>query len=102
VQAGRGGGLPLRRAAVHALPPCILCRRVAAEPIAVILAVRDGADSPLDRAAIPDLVTPALDPGVPVTSVRYNGTIHDFVILNALRDTYAATPRGGEFLRATR
>jgi acetyl esterase len=41
--------------------------------------------------------------GVPVTSVRYNGTIHDFVMLNALRDTYAAkaaTAQGGEFLRA--
>jgi acetyl esterase len=42
--------------------------------------------------------------GVPVTSVRYNGTIHDFVMLNALRDTHAAkaaTVQGGEFLRAT-
>lgn len=40
--------------------------------------------------------------GVPVTSVRYNGTIHDFVMLNALRDTHAAkaaTAQGGEFLR---
>ena len=42
--------------------------------------------------------------GVKVTSVRYNGTIHDFVMLNALRDSYAAkaaTAQGGEFLRAT-
>ena len=41
--------------------------------------------------------------GVPVTSVRYNGTIHDFVMLNALRDSNtakAATAQGGEFLRA--
>jgi acetyl esterase len=40
--------------------------------------------------------------GVPVTSTRYNGTIHDFVMLNALRDTdaaKAATAQGGEFLR---
>jgi acetyl esterase len=40
--------------------------------------------------------------GVPVTSVRYNGTIHDFVMLHALRDTHAAraaTAQGGEFLR---
>lgn len=39
--------------------------------------------------------------GVPVTSVRHNGTIHDFVMLNALRDTHAArgaTAQGGEFL----
>ena len=41
--------------------------------------------------------------GVPVTAVRYNGTIHDFVMLNALRDSNtakAATAQGGEFLRA--
>jgi len=41
---------------------------------------------------------------VSVTSMRYNGTIHDFVMLNALRDTQAAraaTVQGGEFLRAT-
>jgi acetyl esterase len=30
------------------------------------------------------------DAGVRVTSVRYNGTIHDFVMLNALADTPAA------------
>jgi acetyl esterase len=38
-----------------------------------------------------------------VTSTRFNGTIHDFVMLNALRDTQAAiaaTAQGGEFLRA--
>ncbi|MFI7356406.1 alpha/beta hydrolase [Streptomyces avidinii] len=28
--------------------------------------------------------------GVPVTSARYQGIIHDFVMLNALRDTHAA------------
>jgi acetyl esterase len=41
--------------------------------------------------------------GVPVTAERYEGIIHDFVMLNALRDTQAAkaaTAQGGEFLRA--
>jgi acetyl esterase len=28
--------------------------------------------------------------GVPVTAVRYQGIIHDFVMLNALRKTHAA------------
>lgn len=28
--------------------------------------------------------------GVPVTAVRYQGVIHDFVMLNALRGTQAA------------
>ena len=39
--------------------------------------------------------------GVPVTAVRYQGIIHDFVMLNALRDTQAAkaaTAQGGQFL----
>jgi catechol 2,3-dioxygenase-like lactoylglutathione lyase family enzyme len=30
------------------------------------------------------------DAGVPVTAVRYQGMIHDFVMLNALRETHAA------------
>jgi len=41
--------------------------------------------------------------GVPVTAVRYGGIIHDFVMVNALRETHAAraaTAQGGEFLRA--
>jgi acetyl esterase len=41
--------------------------------------------------------------GVPVTAVRYQGVIHDFVMVNSLRDTHAAlaaTAQGGEFLRA--
>ncbi|MGV9387302.1 alpha/beta hydrolase [Nonomuraea sp. NPDC003707] len=40
--------------------------------------------------------------GVPTTAVRYQGIIHDFVMVNAMRDTYAAkaaTQQGGEFLR---
>jgi acetyl esterase len=39
--------------------------------------------------------------GVPTTAVRYAGIIHDFVMLDALRDTHAAraaTRQGGEFL----
>jgi acetyl esterase len=39
--------------------------------------------------------------GVPTTAVRYQGIIHDFVMLNAMRDTHAAraaTRQGGEFL----
>ena len=31
-----------------------------------------------------------MEAGVPVTAVRYHGTIHDFVMLNALSDTPAA------------
>ncbi|MEV4577817.1 alpha/beta hydrolase [Nonomuraea jabiensis] len=40
--------------------------------------------------------------GVPTTAVRYQGIIHDFVMVNAMRDTHAAkaaTRQGGEFLR---
>jgi acetyl esterase len=40
--------------------------------------------------------------GVPVTAVRFQGIIHDFVMVNALRETHAAraaTAMGGDFLR---
>ena len=40
--------------------------------------------------------------GVAVTAVRYQGIIHDFVMVNSLRDTHAAraaTAQGGEFFR---
>jgi acetyl esterase len=39
--------------------------------------------------------------GVDVTAVRYGGIIHDFVMVNSLRDTHAAkaaTAQGGQFL----
>jgi acetyl esterase len=41
--------------------------------------------------------------GVPVTTVRYNGTIHDFMLLNSLsetRATRAAIDQAVAFLRA--
>jgi acetyl esterase len=41
--------------------------------------------------------------GVPVTTVRYDGTIHDFMLLNALSDTRAARAAVGQataYLRA--
>ena len=41
--------------------------------------------------------------GVPVTAVRYQGIIHDFVMVNSMRDTNAAraaTAQGAEFMRA--
>lgn len=40
------------------------------------------------------------DAGVRVTSVRYNGTIHDFVLLNALADTPAARGAIGQAVSA--
>ncbi|MDQ1364323.1 MAG: acetyl esterase, partial [Acidimicrobiaceae bacterium] len=39
--------------------------------------------------------------GVEVTAVRYAGIVHDFVMVNALRDSHAAkaaTAQGGQFL----
>jgi acetyl esterase len=38
-----------------------------------------------------------------VTAVRFQGIIHDFVMVNSLRDTYAAkaaTAMGADFLHA--
>ena len=41
--------------------------------------------------------------GVPVTTVRYDGTVHDFMLLNSLSDTHAtraAIAQATAFLRA--
>jgi acetyl esterase/lipase len=41
--------------------------------------------------------------GVPVTTVRYDGTVHDFMLLNSLSATHAtraAIAQGTAFLRA--
>ncbi|UBU18267.1 alpha/beta hydrolase [Nonomuraea gerenzanensis] len=40
--------------------------------------------------------------GVPVTAVRYQGIIHDFVMLNALRGTHAAEAAIGQAVAALR
>ncbi|MFE7657213.1 alpha/beta hydrolase fold domain-containing protein, partial [Streptomyces bottropensis] len=40
--------------------------------------------------------------GVPVTAVRYQGIIHDFVMLNALRGTHAAEAAIGQAITALR
>jgi len=40
--------------------------------------------------------------GVPVTTVRYDGVVHDFMLLNSMRDTYgtrAAIAQATAFLR---
>ncbi|MDX2514064.1 esterase, partial [Streptomyces stelliscabiei] len=40
--------------------------------------------------------------GVPVTAVRYQGVIHDFVMLNALRGTHAAEAAIGQAIATLR
>jgi acetyl esterase len=40
------------------------------------------------------------DAGVRVTSIRYNGTVHDFVFLNALADTPAAASAVAQAVQA--
>ena len=40
--------------------------------------------------------------GVPTTSIRYNGILHDFVMLNPLRDTAAATAAIGQAIASLR
>ena len=40
--------------------------------------------------------------GVPVTAVRYQGIIHDFVMLNALRETHAAEAAIGQAISTLR
>ena len=40
--------------------------------------------------------------GVPTTSVRYNGILHDFMMLDAVRDTRAATAATEQAVRTLR
>ncbi len=40
--------------------------------------------------------------GVPTTSIRYNATLHDFMMLNLLRGTHAATAAVEQAVRALR
>lgn len=43
-----------------------------------------------------------LQAGVPTTSIRYNATLHDFMMLNLLRGTHAATAAVEQAVRALR
>ncbi|WP_435232262.1 alpha/beta hydrolase [Streptomyces althioticus] len=43
-----------------------------------------------------------LQAGVPTTSIRYNATLHDFMMLNPLRGTHAATAAVGQAVRTLR
>jgi acetyl esterase len=75
-----------RRAEPHAAPLRASLDQLAQLPEALVIvaendAARDDGENYARRLS---------DAGVRVTSVRYNGTIHDFVVLNALADTPAA------------
>ncbi|CAL9370708.1 hypothetical protein SUDANB1_00858 [Streptomyces sp. enrichment culture] len=80
-----------------ASPPVTPCRSVRASPLRApterltglppALVITGEADALRDEGACAAKRRKA---GVPVTAVRCQGVIHDFVMLNALRETHAA------------
>ncbi|WP_067535607.1 alpha/beta hydrolase [Nocardia crassostreae] len=90
---------PAQRAEITASPLRATSEQLAGLPPA--LAITAEADVLRDEGeAYADKLREA---GVPVTAVRYGGIIHDFVMLNALRDTHAAAAaiaQAAAFLRA--
>jgi acetyl esterase len=75
-----------RRAEPHASPLRASIDQLAQLPEALVIV----AENDVARDDGEDYARRLSDAGVRVTSVRYNGTIHDFVVLNALADTPAA------------
>jgi acetyl esterase len=80
-----------RRHEVSAAPLCAPLDHLAHLPATLIIA----AENDVTRDEAECYARRLSDAGVRVTSVRYNGTIHDFAVLNALADTPAA--RGAIF-----
>jgi acetyl esterase len=88
MQRGWDAYLPdtARRAEPHAAPLCASLDLLAQLPEALVIV----AENDVARDDGENYARRLSDAGVRVTSVRYNGTIHDFVVLNALADTPAA------------
>jgi acetyl esterase len=77
---------PAQRSEATASPLCAATRQLAALPPALVITaeadvVRDEGEAFAGRLR---------EAGVPVTAVRFQGTIHDFVLLNALSQSPAA------------
>jgi acetyl esterase len=77
---------PAQRSEATASPLCATSRQLAALPPALVITaeadvVRDEGEAFAGRLR---------EAGVPVTSVRFQGTIHDFLLLNALSESQAA------------
>jgi acetyl esterase/lipase len=77
---------PVERAEITASPLRATVEQLAGVPQALVITaeadvLRDEGEAYADKLR---------EAGVPVTAVRYQGVIHDFVMLNALRGTHAA------------
>ena len=91
---------PAQRAEITASPNQASTEQVTALPPTTYLCV-DEADVLRDEGEA--YAAKLRSAGVPVTTVRYNGTIHDFMLLNGLsetRATRAAIDQATAFLRA--
>jgi acetyl esterase/lipase len=89
---------PSQRSEITASPNQASLDQVAGLPPALLLV--DEADVLRDEGEA--YAAKLRSAGVPVTTVRYNGTVHDFMLLNSLSDTRAtrgASDQATTFLR---
>jgi acetyl esterase len=77
---------PAKRTNVAAAPLHASIEQLAAMPETLVIV----AENDVTRDEGESYARKLSDAGTRVTSVRYNGTIHDFIVLNALADTPAA------------
>lgn len=79
-------GDPAQRDEITASPLCADLDQLASLPPALVIT----AEADVLRDEGEAYAAKLRQAGVPVTAVRYQGTVHDFVMVNALRDTQAA------------
>ena len=90
---------PAQRTQITASPNLATAEQLAGLPPALLIV--DEADVLRDEGE--DYAAKLRAAGVPVTTVRYDGTVHDFMLLNALSQTQAARAAIGQatmFLRS--
>jgi acetyl esterase len=85
--SGSGTSTPTSRSATRSPPP-LRANREQLSGLPPALVITAEADVLRDEGEA--YANKLRDASVPVTAVRYQGVIHDFVMLNALRETHAA------------
>jgi acetyl esterase/lipase len=89
---------PAQRAEITASPLCAGLDELAGLPPALVLV--DENDVPRDEGEA--YARRLAQAGVPTTSIRYNVTLHDFMMLNPVRSTHAATAAIEQAIRTLR
>ncbi len=89
---------PAQRAEITASPLRADLADLAGLPPALVLVDENGVLRDEGEAYARKLT----EAGVPTTSIRYNGTLHDFMMLNPVRSTHATTAAMQQAIRSLR